>query len=91
MGEKYWPLYFEKVRKCLKPEGRAGLQIITIDDEFYGAYRRGADFIQRFIFPGGMLPSLPVLKQHIETAGLIWHDAFTFGKDYAQTLKLWQD
>lgn len=91
VGEEYWPLYFEKVRKCLNPGGRAGLQIITIDDEFYSAYRKGADFIQRYIFPGGMLPSRQVLRHHIENAGLVWQDAYSFGRDYAQTLKLWQD
>ena len=90
VGEEYWPLYFEKINKCLAPEGRAGLQIITINDDFYHAYRKGADFIQRFIFPGGMLPSQAILRQHIERAGLVLQDAYSFGRDYAQTLKLWQ-
>ncbi len=56
VGEKYWPTYFRQLSKCLKPGGKAGLQIITIQDKMFEDYRRGTDFIQRYIFPGGMLP-----------------------------------
>ena len=57
VGEEYWPLYFRKISDVLSPGGRAGLQIITIRDELFAHYRRRADFIQKYVFPGGMLPS----------------------------------
>ncbi len=66
VGERYWPTYFGKIRDVLSPGGRAGLQIITIRDELFARYRRRTDFIQRYVFPGGMLPSEARLKQ--ETA-----------------------
>jgi cyclopropane-fatty-acyl-phospholipid synthase len=91
VGEAYWPLFFDKLRGCLTPGGRAALQIITIDDEAFAHYRRGADFIQRYIFPGGMLPSLPILKQRTEAAGLSWQADEAFGQDYARTLKIWHE
>ncbi|MEE2691749.1 MAG: cyclopropane-fatty-acyl-phospholipid synthase family protein [Pseudomonadota bacterium] len=89
VGEKYWPTYFNKVRDALKPGGVAGLQIITIADRFFDTYRRSADFIQRFVFPGGMLPSPSVLKDQVERAGLVWRAASSFGADYARTLNEW--
>ena len=91
VGEAYWPGYFQKVKQLLKPEGRAGIQVITIDDERFETYRKGADFIQKHIFPGGMLPSDRVFKQQTETAGLSCFDEFDFGFDYAQTLAEWRD
>ncbi|MEX0923063.1 MAG: cyclopropane-fatty-acyl-phospholipid synthase family protein [Rhodovibrionaceae bacterium] len=89
VGEAYWPLFFRKVHDSLKAGGRAALQIITIDETAFDSYRRGADFIQRYIFPGGMLPSLPVLKQETSTAGLTWLQEQAFGQDYARTLASW--
>ena len=89
VGEAYWPLFFEKLRDRLKSGGRAALQIITIDEAAFETYRRGTDFIQRYIFPGGMLPSLEVLKRQTETAGLSWAGHLSFGQDYARTLALW--
>ena len=89
VGEAYWPAYFDKVREVLAPGGRAGLQIITIRDELFGAYRSSPDFIQRYIFPGGMLPSEARLKQETERAGLEWRDLRRFGHDYADTLAEW--
>ena len=70
VGEKYWPTYFSKVRECLKPGGKAGLQIITIKPDAYQAYRANPDFIQRYVFPGGMLPTENHLKSLGEAAGL---------------------
>ena len=70
VGERYWPTYFGKIRDVLAPGGRAGLQIITIRDEIFDAYRRRADFIQKYIFPGGMLPSEERLKPITDRAGL---------------------
>ena len=90
VGEEYWPAYFEKVRDCLKPGGVAGLQIITIEDKAFATYRKGADFIQRYIFPGGMLPSPSALRDQVARAGLTWVGNLDFGLDYAETLKLWR-
>ena len=89
VGEAYWPIYFNKVNEVLSPGGRAGLQIITIRDELFGVYRRQADFIQKYIFPGGMLPSETRLKQEIDRAGLDWQSVMRFGQDYADTLAEW--
>lgn len=91
VGEEYWPTYFRKVRDCLKPGGKAGLQIITIADRSFAAYRKRADFIQRYIFPGGMLPSPSVLRQQVAQAGLTWADNLEFGLDYAETLRQWRE
>jgi cyclopropane-fatty-acyl-phospholipid synthase len=91
VGEQYWPAYFDKIRNCLKPGGKAGLQIITIADRSFAAYRRRADFIQRYIFPGGMLPSPSVLKQQVQRAGLTWAGNLEFGLDYAETLRQWRE
>ena len=91
VGEQYWPAYFAKIRECLKPGGKAGLQIITIADRSFEAYRKRADFIQRYIFPGGMLPSPSALRQHVAQAGLSWAGNLEFGLDYAETLKQWRD
>lgn len=90
VGEEYWPAYFSKIRDCLKPGGIAGLQIITIEDGVFASYRKGADFIQRYIFPGGMLPSPTALKEQVAKAGLTWVGNLDFGLDYAETLKLWR-
>lgn len=89
VGEQYWPTYFDKVRQVLSPGGRAGLQIITIRDELFAAYRKRADFIQKYIFPGGMLPSETRLRQEVERAGLVWREAAQFGQNYADTLAEW--
>jgi cyclopropane-fatty-acyl-phospholipid synthase len=89
VGEKYWPAYFGKIRSVLAPGGRAGLQIITIRDHDFESYRRRADFIQKYIFPGGMLPSEQRLREETSRAGLGWDGASRFGQDYADTLAQW--
>jgi len=89
VGERHWPEYFAKVRDVLQPGGRAGLQIITIRDEFFSTYRKRADFIQKYIFPGGMLPSEKRLRQETDKAGLSWLDVRRFAQDYADTLAEW--
>jgi cyclopropane-fatty-acyl-phospholipid synthase len=89
VGEAYWPTYFRKVHDLLGPGGRAGLQIITIKDELFDHYRRNADFIQKYVFPGGMLPSEQRLKEEIARAGLAWDQAARYGQDYAHTLSRW--
>jgi len=91
VGEEYWPDYFGKIRQCLKPGGKAGLQIITIADRSFASYRKRADFIQRYIFPGGMLPSPTALRQQVAQAGLTWAGNLEFGLDDAETLKLWRE
>ena len=89
VGEEYWPLYFQKIHEVLSPGGRAGLQIITIRDELFEGYRSRADFIQKYIFPGGMLPSETRLRQETDRAGLEWSDIIRFGQNYADTLAEW--
>lgn len=91
VGKAYWPAYFGKIRDVLKPGGRAGLQIITIQDALFDDYNARTDFIQKYIFPGGMLPSEARLKPVIAEAGLGWSAIERFGLDYAETLKRWDD
>ncbi len=91
VGEEYWPAYFEKIGRSLKPGGQAGLQIITIDERYFSTYRRSVDFIQKYVFPGGMLPSMQALREQVARAGLTWREDTTFGLDYAQTLASWRD
>ena len=90
VGEAHWPVYFRTVYERLKPGAKAALQIITIEDRRFGRYRKGADFIQRYIFPGGMLPSPGVLSNQIARAGLNLIHTEYFGPDYAETLRRWQ-
>jgi len=91
VGEKYWPVYFQTVHNCLKP-GRTGtFQIITVADRRWEVYRRGVDFIQKYIFPGGMLPSPTVLRSQIGNAGLEVARSIEFGDSYSQTLRRWHD
>jgi cyclopropane-fatty-acyl-phospholipid synthase len=89
VGEAYWPDYFAKVSDVLTPGGLAGLQIITIKDELFSHYRRNTDFIQKYVFPGGMLPSETRLMQEVAGAGLTWKSASRYGQDYAHTLAQW--
>ena len=89
VGEKYWPVYFDKIKQCLKPGKQATLQIITIQDARWDVYRKSVDFIQKYIFPGGMLPSPSVLRQEIHRAGLSVQHSIEFGKSYSQTLRRW--
>ena len=91
MGEKYWPTYFETVRRCLKPGKQATLQIITVKDEAFETYRKSVDFIQKYIFPGGMLPSPSALKDQIEGAGMRFVKSIEFGESYSTTLRRWHE
>jgi len=91
VGERYWSSYFKTIQRCLRPGGRAVVQTITIDDMFFERYRRGTDFIQQYMFPGGMLPSPEVFAREARSAGLALDDAFGFGLDYARTLAIWRD
>jgi cyclopropane-fatty-acyl-phospholipid synthase len=91
VGERYWPTYFQKIHDVLTPGGRAGLQIITIRDELFASYRSRADFIQKYVFPGGMLISERRLREETGRAGLSWNDIARFGQNYAETLKQWAE
>ncbi len=90
VGEAYWPAFFDVVSARLRPGGIAGMQVITIDEARFEAYRRTPDFIQLRVFPGGMLPSPTRFAQGISDAGLEISDNRTFGRDYAETLRLWR-
>jgi len=90
VGERYWPRYFDVVAACLKPGGRAMIQSITIAEARFLRYRDSSDFIRETIFPGGMLPSPERLSAQAGRAGLQLRDQFFFGRDYAETLRRWE-
>ena len=91
VGRDYWPSYFETVARCLKPGGRACVQSITIRDDLFERYAKSTDFIQQYIFPGGMLPSPSEFRRAAERAGLVVERRFAFGPDYAETLRRWRE
>jgi cyclopropane-fatty-acyl-phospholipid synthase len=91
VGEKYWPTYFGQLRDLLKPGARAGLQVITIRDEGFEAYRSEVDFIQAYIFPGGMLPSPKIMQEMGEKYTVPLVNQRIFGIDYAETLAQWRE
>lgn len=90
VGEEYWPVYFRRLRELLKPGGRAVIQAITIEEERYADYRANPDFIQRYVFPGGMLPTVEAIREQVSAAGLVWEFSETFGRSYALTLREWR-
>lgn len=89
VGERYWSKYFEVLKNNLKNNGSIGLQTITIEDKFFKKYRKFPDFIQTYIFPGGMLPSIEEMTKTLKSNGLFIKEKKMFGNDYAKTLKLW--
>lgn len=89
VGEKFWPLYFAKLKSLLAQKGTALIQTITISDSCFDRYRKGGDAIRTFIFPGGMLPSPDKFRTESEKAGFKISDSFAFGQDYALTLTRW--
>ena len=90
VGERYWPTYFGQLARCLKPGGRAVVQSIVIRDDLFASYRRGTDFIQQYVFPGGMLPSPSAFGRAAVRQGLRVCGEFSFGLDYARTLAAWR-
>ncbi len=90
VGREYWPSFFATLRAQLKPGGRACIQSITIRDDLFERYVRGTDFIQQYIFPGGLLPSSSAFTAAAAQAGLEVIDEFAFGADYAETLRRWR-
>ena len=91
VGEEYWPAYLDTIAHVLKPGGRAAIQYISIADDVFPAYAAGVDFIQRYVFPGGMLLSESRFRALAEARGLAWTDQADFGGDYAETLRRWRE
>jgi len=89
VGEAYWPAYFNTVRDRLNPGAIAGLQIITVSDHIFDSYRKSVDFIQKYIFPGGMLPSKQALSNQFDQADLMVTEMLEFGDSYSETLRRW--
>ncbi|MET4161355.1 cyclopropane-fatty-acyl-phospholipid synthase [Marinobacterium sp. MBR-111] len=89
VGEEHWPVYFNQLKRCLRPGGRAVLQIISIEDQRFERYRNSAEFIQTYIFPGGMLPGPGRLRAEIAAGGLQLQHEHTFALGYARTLREW--
>lgn len=90
VGEAYWPSYFATLRDRLTPGGRAVIQAITIAEDKFEGYRRCTDFIQQYIFPGGMLPTISEIRNQTEKAGMALRSMETFGLNYARTLADWR-
>ncbi|MCB2014707.1 MAG: cyclopropane-fatty-acyl-phospholipid synthase family protein [Sphingobium sp.] len=91
VGREYWPDYLAAIHRLLKPGGRAVIQYISIDDAIFERYAASADFIQTYIFPGGMLLSESCFRAIAEAQGLEWRDRHSFGQHYATTLRLWRE
>lgn len=91
LGREYWPTFMDCVARNLKPGGKAAIQYISMRDETFDAYAASADFIQAYIFPGGLLIRTKEFRQLAEERGLEWRDQYDFGLDYAQTLKAWRE
>lgn len=91
VGREYWPSFFETIKRQLKRGGRACIQSITIRDDLFDRYVRSSDFIQQYIFPGGLLPSVSEFRKAAEAAGLRVVNELAFGQDYAETLRRWRD
>lgn len=90
VGQKYWPAFLDTVARVLKPGGRAAIQFISIADDIFESYAASADFIQTYVFPGGMLISESRFRALAEVRGLAWTDQHDFGQHYAETLRRWR-
>ncbi len=91
VGQEYWPDYLKSISRSLKPGGRAAIQLISIADDIFDRYASSVDFIQRYIFPGGMLLSESRFRRLAEANGLLWQEQQYFGLHYAETLKRWRE
>jgi cyclopropane-fatty-acyl-phospholipid synthase len=89
VGEAYWSKYFKTIKNCLSKDGKAFIQVIIIEDKVFEGYKKRGDFIQKHIFPGGMLPSLSIFKKRAQENHLQVKEVFSFGEDYAITLQKW--
>jgi cyclopropane-fatty-acyl-phospholipid synthase len=90
VGREYWDSYFDTLRRCLKPGGWACIQSITIRDDLFDRYVRSTDFIQQYIFPGGLLPSTSEFEAQARRFGFSVERRLPFGADYAETLRRWR-
>ena len=91
LGREYWPDFMDCVARNLKPGGRAAIQYISMADDLFEAYAASADFIQAYVFPGGLLIKSSEFQVLAQERGLEWRDQVDFGQDYACTLKLWRE
>lgn len=91
VGRAWWPAFFDCITRSLRPGGRAAIQYIAIDEAIFERYAASADFIQTYVFPGGMLVSEPAFRRLAAERGLEWRDEERFGQDYAETLRLWRE
>ena len=91
VGKEYWDLYFKKINESLINNGKACFQIITINDNDYQNYINQVDFIQKYIFPGGILPSRNILLELFKKNNLELYKTISFGNDYAKTLRIWKE
>ena len=91
LGREYWPAFMDCLARNLKPGGRAAIQFIAMRDELFDGYSRNADFIQAYVFPGGLLIRTSEFRRLAEQRGLAWQDQEDFGLDYAETLRLWRE
>ena len=91
VGREYWPGYFETLKRNLRPGGKACIQSITIRDDLFDRYVKSSDFIQQYIFPGGLLPSPKEFRKAAARAGLVVVNELDFGLDYAETLRRWRE
>lgn len=91
LGREYWPTFMDAIARNLKPGGRAAIQYIAMRDELFEAYAASADFIQAYVFPGGLLIRTSEFRTLAEARGLAWRDEEAFGQDYARTLNIWRD
>jgi cyclopropane-fatty-acyl-phospholipid synthase len=91
VGQSYWPSYFEMIHRCLKPGKKACIQSIVIAEDLFDKYQRSSDFIQQYVFPGGMLPTTSLFRESAEKAGLIVESVYSFGSDYQKTLRMWHE
>ena len=90
VGQRWWPAYLDCIARNLRPGGKAALQYISIDHRLFVRYAASADFIQAYIFPGGMLIDEPRFEALATARGLGWHDRDGFARDYAETLRIWR-
>jgi cyclopropane-fatty-acyl-phospholipid synthase len=90
VGRRYWPDFMDAIARCLSPGGRAAIQYIVMREETFDGYARSADFIQTYIFPGGMLIRESEFRRLATERGLSWQDREGFGQDYAETLRIWR-
>ncbi len=90
LGREYWPTFMDCIARNLKPGGKAAIQFIAMRDDLFDAYAKSADFIQAYVFPGGLLIRTSEFRKLAETRGLVWTDQEDFAADYAETLKIWR-